>query len=193
MMLFTLQFSFGATGEEKLVFRTSENSNVVDDFISVLQSKDSISVSKSIAYPSNYTSEQLSQDQQAIQNVFQVLFKKFGDIKEINITSDKGFYEVGATGGTIFWWTSSNNAVTKKYVYSVKFSKFGEGFVKIYSSSDKNSEKVVGFYYGLPINVQGSKIKAINAMQALLDGQGVPSNHPFRKQMKNDFPVNKAE
>ncbi len=184
ILLLTLQFSFAATGE---------NSNVVDSFISVLQSKDSISVSKSIAYPSNYTPEQLAQDQQAIQSVYQALFNKFGDIKEINTANDQSFYEVGATGGTIFWWASSNNAVTKKYVYSVNFSEFGKGFVKIYSSFDKNDEKIVGFYYGLPINVQGSKIKAVNAMQLLLDGQGVPENHPFRKQMLSDFPINKAE
>jgi hypothetical protein len=81
ILLLTLQFSFAATGENKLEYIKGENSNVVDSFISVLQSKDSISVSKSIAYPSNYTPEQLAQDQQAIQSVYQALFNKFGDIK----------------------------------------------------------------------------------------------------------------
>lgn len=180
-----------ALGDAKLKFSMGNESVVVDKFISVLALNNPDIVADSIVYPDTFTPDDLAKDKAGVKGVYRILHKDFGEIGGLSVAGDdKEFYEVGITGGSIFWWSSEKGVTTKKYIYTVVFSNYGEGFVKIFTSNNKGVEKVVGFYYGLPVTDGKSKPKLISTMHRVLDLLGIPDNHPYRKNMESSFPVN---
>ena len=152
-------FSASVQANSNLEYKIEEGSEsaVVDNFLSVMEQKDSNGLSISLSYPSSFTAEELEKDQKGIKDIFHILFKEFGSFSNLDTPKDEEkFYEVGASGGTFFWW-ALDGAITKKYLYSVNFSKYGKGYIKIFTSNYNNKEHVVALYYGLPIENENSK------------------------------------
>jgi hypothetical protein len=189
LFFLSVLFSFGAASNASLEYTLGIKSSEVDSFILMLNSKESYAVAESIDYPESFSKEELKKDQHAIMSAHKILFQNFGEFSELKpIEEGVSFYEVGLSGGSIYWWAANNQIITKKYLFSVQFSKYGKGYLKLFTSNKDGEEKVVGFYYGLPIN-NDSKQQMISVMNSLLDSQGVPRNHPYRNKMERNLPV----
>lgn len=190
-ILIAILFSCSALSDSYIEYTKGTNSDVVEGFISILNSKESEKVANSISYPESFTAEELEEDQQGLASAHEMFFQYFGEFGQIKAVDEgASFYEVGVYGGTIHWWASEKSTKTKRYLYAVNFANHGDGYIKVFTSNKNNMETVVSFFYALPLN-SVSKKKIISVTHSLLDLFGIPKNHPYRQEMENSLPVSR--
>jgi len=159
------------------------DSDAARTLIRLLESSDWSGTAAALAYPPDYTKEDLSKDQLEVAESLRALSGHFGAVSSVR-QSDRPlqFYEVGVGGGPRpFWWQSPNApSRTFQYIYEVRFSAFGPGVIKILTFDSPNGEAPVSIYFGLLISSPESEQRLRRAFNALLDTVGLPSDHPAR-------------
>ena len=132
-------------------------------------------------YPPSWSDEQREQDAAAVERSLQFYTEQFGTVSGVTPQLEPIlFYEVGAGGGDMPYWQNISPSVVNDYLFSVKFSKLGEGLLKIravrHPTVPMPTIQSIGF--GLPAAREGAKAKIIEVTKGLLrlKGMQLPPN-----------------
>jgi len=148
-----------------------------------LEASDFSGAATALAYPPDFTKDQLASDQLGVANAIRLLLAEFGALSSVRISERHlQFYEVGVAGGPRpFWWqTPEAPSRTFYYIYEVQFSKFGPGVLKILTFDSPSGEVPVSINFGFLPSVPEADQRVRRAFNGLLDMMGVPGDHPAR-------------
>jgi len=144
---------------------------------SLLEAGDSVSVAELLHYPPSYSEVERAADIAGVQKMLAFLIDRFGlptDLKAHD--TPLTFYEFGASGGTVEYWSSISPFETRTFMYSARFSKLGPGLVQIHLFQPVNQSKLElqRVAFGLAASSPSARTSMIRTAVDLAEHMGTP-------------------
>ncbi|MCI5138738.1 MAG: hypothetical protein D3922_10065 [Candidatus Electrothrix sp. AR1] len=132
-----------------------EISTLINDFFYHISEKDFIGASKLFHYPPSYAEEKINKDVKDVSIFLEALAYSFGQISEPTIyKGNSKIVSLQIGGGDIPYW--KNNPEYLRIVFSVNFSKYGNGYVTLTICNLANKYEIREAKYGLDASVKNS-------------------------------------
>ena len=141
--------TIGCSGHQVREFEGSHKS-ISESIVTLLVQGDVKSVASKLHYPISYTSSERTQGESDVKESLAFLLQRFGSVSRVELhTKAIQFYEIGISGDNLKYWESLSPIQTKDFVYKVKFSKLGDGVLKVSVFTTASGTEVRGIFFGL--------------------------------------------
>jgi hypothetical protein len=147
-------------------------------------------VAEMMHYPPTYTPEEREKDISSTGDYLDLMAREFGEISALKVQMGVAlFYTIGGTGGNVPYVSSLKPHHSEQFVYEAKFSKLGNGFIRvtvIQLTADSHFE-ILGVYLGLPTANPRSKPALMKIMRKELIHMHVPVTPELERQMEQSL------